>query len=73
MLMRKNEVHLSLNVTDELNDELVALAKETGGTKSDVLRKAVGLFRVAVEAKKRGLKFGSAEKTAQMVTEVVAV
>ena len=49
-------VRLSLEVSSELNELLERLVRETGSTKSDVLRKAIAPIDVAVEAKERGLR-----------------
>lgn len=48
------KVRLSLEVSSELNELLERLARETGSTKSEVLRKAIALIDVAVEAKEQG-------------------
>lgn len=68
-----DKVRLSLDVSREMNTLLETLADETGGTKSDVLRKAVGLMEVAVAAKKNNQKFGIADKDQQLVTEIVGL
>lgn len=51
---KPQRVRLSLDVSPELNQLLEELARETHSTKSDVLRKAIALMDVAVEAKARG-------------------
>ena len=66
-------VRLSLDITPELNDLLNDLALKTGGTKSDVLRKAIALIEIAVDAKRRGKKFGIAEKDQPLTTEIVGI
>jgi hypothetical protein len=50
----RDRVRLSLDVSTELNNLLQELADETGTTKSDVLRKAIALMDVAVDAKREG-------------------
>jgi predicted transcriptional regulator len=47
-------VRLSLDVSPELNDVLEQLAEATHSSKSDVLRRAIALMRVAVEAQVNG-------------------
>jgi predicted transcriptional regulator len=64
---------LSLDISPELNDLLEQLATRTGGTKSDVLRKAISLMEVAVEAKRQGKKFGIAERDQQLTTEIIGL
>ncbi len=71
--IEKNKVRLSLDISAELNALLERLAVTTGGTKSDVLRKAIALMEVAVEAKRQGKKFGIADKDQQLATEIVGL
>ncbi|MGI8655511.1 MAG: DNA-binding protein [Pyrinomonadaceae bacterium] len=56
-----------------MNALLEMLADKTGGTKSDVLRKAISLMEVAVEAKRQGKKFGIAERDQQLSTEIIGL
>ncbi len=69
----KEKVRLSLDISPELNELLEQLATTTGGTKSDVLRKAIALMEVAVDAKRRGLKLGLAEKDQPLTTEIIGL
>ncbi|MGB9182346.1 MAG: ribbon-helix-helix domain-containing protein [Pyrinomonadaceae bacterium] len=69
----KEKIRLSLDISPELNALLEQLAAKTGGTKSDVLRKAIALMEVAVDAKRRGLKLGLAEKDQQLATEIIGL
>ena len=59
--------------TSELNKKLEELANETGATKSELLRKAIALMEVAVDAKRRGKKFGIAESDEQLTTEIIGL
>jgi predicted transcriptional regulator len=69
----KEKVRLSLDISPELNALLEQLAATTGGTKSDVLRKAIALMEVAVDAKRRGLKLGLADKDTTLTTEIIGL
>ncbi len=69
----KEKVRLSLDISPELNKLLENLAATTGGTKSDVLRKAITLMEVAVDARRRGLKLGLADKNQPLATEIVGL
>ena len=73
LTQQKEKVRLSLDISAELNELLERLASTTGGTKSDVLRKAIALMEVAVEAKRQGRKFGIAEKDQPLATEIVGL
>lgn len=69
----KEKVRLSLDISPELNSLLEELATAIGGTKSDVLRKAIALMEVMVQAKKQGKKFGIAEKDQPLATEIIGI
>ncbi len=69
----KEKIRLSLDVSTEMNELLERLADATGGTKSDVLRRAVALMEVLVEAKRQGKKFGIAEKDQPLATEIIGL
>lgn len=69
----KNRVRLSLDLSHEMNATLERLAEQTDGTKSNVLRMAIVLLDVAVEAKLAGKKFGIAETNQVLETEIVGL
>ncbi len=69
----KEKVRLSLDISPELNALLEQLAALTGSTKSEVLRKAIALMEVAVEAKRQGKKLGIAERDQQLTTEIIGL
>ena len=71
--LEKEKVRLSLDISPEMNSLLEELAAKTGGTKSDVLRKAIALMEVAVDAKRRGLKLGLADRDQQLTTEIIGL
>lgn len=50
------KVRLSLDVSPALNDRLEEIATSTDSTKSEVLRRALALMDVAVEAREHGQK-----------------
>jgi predicted transcriptional regulator len=68
-----DKVRLSLDVSTELNKTLEELAEKTSGSKSDVLRKAIALMEVAVEAKEHGQNVGVVDKKGALVTKIVGV
>ncbi len=65
------KVRISLDISPELNRRLQTMARDIHGTKSDVLRKSLALMEVALQATKEGKKFGAAEHSDQLTTEVV--
>jgi hypothetical protein len=64
-------VERRLVMTPAASELLTELAKETGTSESDVLRMAVGLLKVAVDAKKEGKHFGIAESPEALDIEYV--
>jgi predicted transcriptional regulator len=60
-----------LDVSAELNGLIAELATESNSTKSDVLRRAVTLLKVASDAKKQGKKVGIAERDQPLATEII--
>jgi hypothetical protein len=69
--IKKKTVRLSLDVSVELNALIGELATDSNSTKSDVLRRAVTLLKVANDAKKQGKKVGIAERDQQLATEII--
>ncbi len=56
----ETRIRLSLDVSPKLNDLLTETAHKLGGSKSDVLRKAIILMNIAVEAQEEGKVLGIA-------------
>ena len=74
MAMGKDTIKLSLEVSTELNGVLEDMvAKHVGTNKSEVLRKAIALIQVAVEARENGQKIGIAAKGQALATEFVGI
>ena len=69
----RTKVHYSLDVSPDFNTLLDKLAASIGGTKSDVLLKAVALMEIAVDANRQGKKFGIAEKDQPLAKEIVGI
>lgn len=73
MPAKREIVRLTLELSADLNDTLEQLAAQTGGTKSDVLRKAIILMEVAVHARREGKPFGIARPGTELATEIVGI
>jgi predicted transcriptional regulator len=71
--MSAEKVRLSLDVSPELNQTLDDLATKIHGTKSDVLRKAIVLMELAVQAKDKEQKLGIIDKDRHVITEIVGL
>jgi predicted transcriptional regulator len=66
-------IRLSLDVSVELNAKLQELAAKTGRTKSDVLRCAIALMDIAVQASEAGKRIGIAKEGDELATEIVGL
>ena len=68
-----NRTRLTFDVSSELNEMLEKLAEQTSATKSEVLRKAIALMDVAVDAKSKGQKIVLADNDDRVVTKIVGL
>lgn len=73
MTQESSKIRLSLDVSRELNDTITQLAKASGGSKSDILRKAIALMEVAVEAKAKGQKVALVDKDHIVNREIIGI
>ena len=62
---------ITLVVSDELNEVLDELAKDTESSKSDVLRKSISLIKRAVNEKKAGNHLGVFDNQQKIVKEII--
>lgn len=67
------KVRSTLDLTDELNERLNALAEDAGGSKSELLRKAIALVEVAVNAKRLGRHVAVVDNEDKVVTTIVGL
>lgn len=67
------KIRLTLDVSQELNRTLEELAEQTGSTKSDLLRRAIALMEVAVDAKQKGQNLTVSDKQDKVVTKIVGL
>lgn len=64
-------VHLSLDLSPELNEILEELASQIGGSKSDVLRQAITMMQIMVTAKEQIKKLGITEVDQLIANEII--
>ena len=67
----QGRVSLTLDLSPEVNALLDNLANQIHGTKGDVLRKAVGLFKLSMDARRKGLRVGTIGPDQELETEFV--
>ncbi len=68
-----DKIRLSLELSPEASLILDELVSGTSSTKSDVIRRGLALMKVAVDAKKSGHKFGVADNSEKLITEIVGI
>lgn len=67
------KVRLSFEVSPKLNDTLEQLAERSDTTKSEILRKAIALMELAVEAKQKGQSLALTDEDKKIVTMIVGI
>lgn len=63
----------SISVSDNLAEKLDEISRSDEQTKNEILRKALTLYVVAHEARKRGEKVGTVEAGGKLDTEFVGL
>jgi metal-responsive CopG/Arc/MetJ family transcriptional regulator len=71
--MANDKIRMNLQVSAELSDVLDKIAGETGTNRSDVIRQALALMKVAHEAKQKGKKLGLVTDASKLDTEIVGL
>jgi predicted transcriptional regulator len=67
------KIRLTVDVSKDLNEILEKIAEETGGTKSEVFRKAIALLDVTHKAKREGKRVGITTDDHVLETEIVGI
>ena len=67
------KVRLNLQVSSELNAMLEEMADSSGSTKTDVIRQALALMKVAHNGKKSGKHLGLVMDPDKLDTEIVGL
>jgi metal-responsive CopG/Arc/MetJ family transcriptional regulator len=67
------KVRLNLQISQELNRTLEEIAEDTGTNRSDVIRQALALMKVAHTAKKDGRHLGIVKDARKLDTEIVGL
>ena len=62
---------LSLNLSDSVYSELASLAKERRSSMTEIVRLALGLVRIAIQAAKKGQRLVVTTDDGQPVKEIV--
>jgi metal-responsive CopG/Arc/MetJ family transcriptional regulator len=68
-----NRVRLTLELSTSLNDTLEGMARESGASKAEIIRKALALMEAANAAKKEGNQIGIINRQDHIVTRIVGL
>jgi len=68
-----DKVRVNLNVSAELNDLLENIANDTGSNRTEVIRQALALMKVAHDAKRKGKHLGLVSDPERLETEIVGL
>lgn len=66
-------VRLTLVLSCDLNARLEQLSEDTGGSKSEVLRRSIALYEVAHEAKHEGRHMAVLDAGDRVLTRIVGI
>ncbi len=70
---RKDTIKLTLELDHTLNAKLEEFARKAHTSKSEILRRSIGYYDIAAEAKDDGYKLGLLDKDRQLVTLIQEV
>lgn len=72
--MAARKIKLTLELSEDVNNTLEEIAEDSSTTKSDVLRKAISLMKVATSEKKKGRELAVIDsKSEKVVTHIVGL
>jgi hypothetical protein len=71
--MAGEKIRMNFQVSPELNEVLDKIADDTGASRSDVIRQALALMKVAHEAKLNGKRMGFVTDPSKLDTEIVGL
>ena len=71
--MSNDKVRLNLQVSADLNDMIERIADESGTNRSEVIRQALALMKVAHDAKSRGKHIGLVSDPEKLDTAIVGL
>lgn len=71
--MKQQKVRLNLQLSQELSHVLDEIADSTGGNRTDVVRQALALLKVAHDAKRKNRHIGIVTDPDQLDTEIIGL
>jgi metal-responsive CopG/Arc/MetJ family transcriptional regulator len=67
------KVRLNLQVSEQLNSDLEEMAQSTGSNRTEVIRQALALMKIAHKARQEGRHIGLVSDPAKLDTELVGI
>lgn len=71
--MAQQKTRMNFQVSPEVSKMLSSIAEETGSNRTEVIRQALALMKVAHDAKRRGKHIGLASDPSSLETEIVGL
>lgn len=67
------KVRLNLQVSEQLNSDLEEMADSTGSNRTEVIRQALALMKIAHQARREGRYLGLVSDPSKLDTELVGI
>ena len=67
------KVRLNLQVSEQLNSDLEEMADSTGSNRTEVIRQALALMKIAHKARREGRHLGLVSDPSKLDTELVGI
>jgi metal-responsive CopG/Arc/MetJ family transcriptional regulator len=67
------KVRLNLQVSEQLNSDLEEMADSTGSNRTEVIRQALALMKIAHQARREGRHLGLVSDPSKLETELVGI
>jgi hypothetical protein len=67
------KVRLNLQVSEQLNSDLEEMADSTGSNRTEVIRQALALMKIAYQARREGRHLGLVSDPSKLDTELVGI
>ena len=66
-------IRLNLQVSEQLNSDLDEMADSTGSNRTEVIRQALALMKIAHQARREGRHLGLVSDPSKLDTELVGI
>ncbi len=67
------KIRLNLQVSEQLNSDLEEMADSTGSNRTEVIRQALALMKIAHQARREGRHLGLVSDPSKLDTELVGI